>query len=50
MPRCPFVFGGSYETGNLRAVDAVAAMRARGPIAQQIRLLPEGSQVSITVR
>ncbi len=50
MPYRPFVFGGSYELANLRAVNAVEAMRARGPIAQQLRLLPEGSRVSIMVR
>jgi hypothetical protein len=40
-----FIGGGSYDFENLVARDAAAAMRIRGPIAQQVHGLPEGAVV-----
>lgn len=45
VPRQFFVFGGSYELDNLLVVDAVRAMRIRGPIAQQVHALPDGARL-----
>jgi Protein of unknown function DUF2625 len=47
VPLQPFVGGGDYDFGNLSVKDAVAAMRIRGPIAQQLRDLPEGSAIRL---
>lgn len=49
VPRTPFVTGGAYALINLVAVDAVAAMRARGNVARQIRDLPDGAKVRLVV-
>jgi hypothetical protein len=49
LPRTFFVLGGAYEQDNLVVSDAAAAMRVRGPIAQQIHRLPDGSEIEIDV-
>lgn len=49
VPITPFVLGGSYDTSNLVAMDAVAAMRLRASLALQIRDLPDGTQVTYEV-
>ncbi len=47
VPLQPFVGGGGYEFENLSVKDAAAAMRIRGPIAQQLRDLPEGGTIRL---
>jgi hypothetical protein len=47
MPKKPFVIGGEYEIRNLRATDAVEAMRFRGYLATQLRDLPDGATVRL---
>jgi hypothetical protein len=47
VPLQPFVGGGDYGFENLSVKDAAAAMRIRGPIAQQLRDLPEGSTIRL---
>jgi hypothetical protein len=49
VPRTFFVAGGGYEFENFRAYDAVTAMRVRGPIAQQVHDLPDGTTVKISL-
>lgn len=48
-PKIPFVLGGDYAPANLFSSDAVQAMRAYANIARQIRGLPDGSTVRLTV-
>ncbi len=50
IPRQFFVTGGSYDFDNLKVVDAVTAMRIRGPIARQVHDLPDGAQLRISVK
>jgi hypothetical protein len=47
LPITPFVLGGDFSISNLRAVDAVAAMRYRGVLATQLHDLPEGTAVRL---
>ncbi len=47
LPMTPFVLGGEYTDENLVVRDAVTAMRARGPVAQQIHSLPEGATITL---
>ncbi|WP_422773323.1 hypothetical protein ACN28C_10595 [Plantactinospora sp. WMMC1484] len=49
IPRQFFVLGGGYELDNLIARDAATAMRIRGPIAVQLKGLPDGAQVNLSV-
>ncbi|MEY9843769.1 SMI1/KNR4 family protein [Streptacidiphilus sp. MAP5-3] len=49
VPRTFFVGGGGYDFDNFVAHDAVAAMRIRGPIAQQVHDLPDGATVRLRV-
>ncbi|OXM66245.1 MULTISPECIES: SMI1/KNR4 family protein [Amycolatopsis] len=49
LPVTPFVLGGEYRLDNLVVRDAVTALRTRGPVAQQIHDLPDGTPVSFTV-
>ena len=49
VPITPFVMGGEFALTNLHALDAVAGMRFRADIARQIRDLPDGSTVHLTV-
>lgn len=48
IPRRLLVTGGALTLDNLMATDAAAAMRIRGPIAQQAYGLPAGATVRIT--
>ena len=48
VPLRLFVGGGSYDVDNLTVKDAAAAMRIRGPIAQQLHDLPEGTVVRLS--
>jgi hypothetical protein len=50
VPKKAFIFGGDYAVDNLYALEAVAAMRLRGDIYRQIRHLPDGAKVSISVQ
>lgn len=45
LPRVPFVCGGEFRTENLYAHSDLDGMRARASIANQIRNLPENSQI-----
>lgn len=47
IPRRLLVTGGTITLDNLTATDAAAAMRIRGPIAQQVYGLPPGATVKI---
>jgi hypothetical protein len=40
-----FVGGGNYDFSNFTVREAAEAMRVRGPIAQQVHSLPEGTKV-----
>jgi hypothetical protein len=44
-----FVGGGGYEFENFAVREAAAAMRIRGPIAQQVHPLPDGATIRINV-
>ena len=48
IPYTFFFAGGGYDYGNLVAKDAVTAMRIRGPIAQGVHDLPDGTTVRIS--
>ncbi|MYT68381.1 DUF2625 family protein [Streptomyces sp. SID8367] len=47
IPRRFFVAGGGYDFDNFKVVDAVTAMRIRGPIAQQVFDLPDGATLRL---
>jgi len=49
LPRRFFVLGGSYDDENLKVADAVTAMRIRGPIAQQLSVVPDGARVRLRI-
>ena len=49
-PKTPFIFGGEYALSNLYAADALKLMRFRADIFRQIRDLPDGARVKMTVR
>ena len=44
-----FVLGGDYHLRNFRAEDSVTAMRIRGPIAQRVHALPDGSPIRLEI-
>jgi hypothetical protein len=46
VPKQLFVLGGDFEIANLRLMNEVSAMRARGPIATRIAGLPDGTRIS----
>jgi hypothetical protein len=48
-PRTPFVLGGDFVVENLHAANQVELMRFRGHLASQIKDLPDGAQVKLTV-
>jgi hypothetical protein len=50
LPKLPFVVGGKYELGNLYTLDDAEGMRFRASIANQIRDLPDGSQITFKTR
>jgi hypothetical protein len=43
------VLGGGYEVANLYAHDATRGMQLRGELAVQLRDLPEGANVRLTI-
>jgi hypothetical protein len=47
LPKIPFVCGGKYELDNLYPLDDVKGMLFRASIANQIRDLPDGSEIVI---
>jgi hypothetical protein len=47
LPKTPFILGGLYEDNNLYALDAVKGMRYRGELWEQLRDLPDGTQVKL---
>jgi hypothetical protein len=49
LPKRPFVLGGKFEVENLYSLNEVEGMLFRSSISNQIRNLPEGSQVVIRV-
>jgi hypothetical protein len=49
LPKTPFVLGGKFELQNLYACRDVEGMRFRALIANQIRNLPDGSQVVLKI-
>ncbi len=49
LPITPFVLGGGYEAANLRPVDAVDGMRARGQFSKSLESLPDGAAIKISV-
>jgi hypothetical protein len=50
LPKIPFVCGGKYELENLYAQNDVNGMLFRASIANQIRDLPDGSEISINIQ
>lgn len=48
-PVTPFVLGGAYSVANMRAVNAVEGMKFRASIAVQIKDLPDGATVKLSV-
>jgi hypothetical protein len=50
VPKKAFIFGGDYSVDNLYALEAAAAMRMRGDLYRQIRDLPDGAKVTISVQ
>lgn len=49
LPKIPFVCGGKYEVENLYSLDDVTGMRFRASIANQIRDLPDGAEITFKV-
>ncbi|MFF7051937.1 hypothetical protein ACFY94_26665 [Streptomyces griseorubiginosus] len=49
MPLRFFVGGGGYDFDNLVVKDAVTAMRIRGPVAQRIHGVPDGTIIRLPV-
>jgi hypothetical protein len=49
VPKKPFITGGEYSVTNLHALDAVKGMRLRGSIAAQLRDLPDGATIRLTI-
>lgn len=49
LPKIPFVAGGGFELNNLYLGNAVEGMRFRAHIANQIKDLPDGSQIKINI-
>ena len=47
LPKKPFLCGGDFAVSNLFLMDATRGMRLRGEIAQQIALLPDGTEIEI---
>jgi hypothetical protein len=48
-PRTPFVLGGDFVLENLYAANQIELMRFRGYLALQIKDLPDGAKVKLTV-
>lgn len=49
LPKIPFVAGGEFVLENLYLVDGVEGMKFRADIANQIRDLPDGAQITFNV-
>ncbi|MCX2729410.1 hypothetical protein OOZ19_04095 [Saccharopolyspora sp. NFXS83] len=47
IPRRFFVLGGTYDRSNVTSMDAVEAMRIRGPLARHLHNLPKGANVQL---
>jgi hypothetical protein len=47
VPLTLFVLGGEFSVENLRVMGAAEGMRARGPLAVQLRYVPDGVRVSL---
>jgi hypothetical protein len=48
-PVYPFVLGGSYDIDKLNAIDSLALMRFNADLANQVRNMPDGTQVELKV-
>ncbi len=49
VAKIPFILGGDWSVDNVRAMDAVEAMRFRGALASQLHDLPDGTRVQIEI-
>jgi hypothetical protein len=49
IPKIPFVLGGKFNIENLYLLDSIEGMNLRADIAQQIKYLPDGEQVSLKI-
>jgi hypothetical protein len=49
-PAIPFVLGGKFELGNLKAIDSVELMQVRASLYKQIKDVPDGAQVKLKVK
>jgi hypothetical protein len=49
LPRQLFVLGGTYDDENLKVAEAAAAMRIRGPLAQQLSGLADGTRIHLSI-
>jgi len=50
LPKIPFVLGGEYKIENLYASDALTGMEYRAEMWQQIRELPDGTNVRLVIK
>ncbi len=50
VPKIPFVVGGEYEPDNIYLEKSTIAMKARATIALQIRDVPDGSNIQLTLK
>lgn len=49
IPTLLFTLGGEFTLGNLSAKDATLGMKIRGPIAQKIHGLPDGTKIRFVI-
>lgn len=49
MPKIPFVLGGEFSIDNLYMESSLSAMKIRANIALQIRDIPDGEQIKISI-
>ena len=49
IPKIPFVAGGEFVLGNLYLGDVIEAMKFRAYLANQIRELPDGTQIEFDI-
>lgn len=49
VPRTPFVLNGEFALSNLVLMESERSMRIRGNLAQQIKDLPDGSNISFKI-
>ena len=50
VPIVPFVAGGEFVASNLYALERYESMMLRGQIADQIKNVPDGTQIRLTVK